>query len=78
MNVLKGTNIEIVKNLYLTSDTKYYVITDIDSGIVYYDRNPGEVGINQAFDFRATKVWGFFRASAGWIDWRGVYASGNT
>ena len=71
-----GNRMDLVVNPYLTSATKYYLITDNDQGVVYYNRDAGELTTFNDHAEKVTNVLMTFRCATGFADWRGVYGSG--
>lgn len=66
---------EFVTNVYLTSDTAWFVKTDCPEGLKFQDRMP--VMFDQDMDFGTsdTRFKALQRYSAGWSDSRGAYGS---
>lgn len=66
-----------VINQYLDSDNRYFIKTDAQDGLKFWDRTPPEFSMDSAFDAEVSKYKIFFRNSFGWTDFRGTVASGN-
>lgn len=71
-----GNSMDLVVNPYLTSATKYYLITDNDQGVVYYNRDSGTLKTFNDDDKDSSHVKLTFRCATGFADWRGVFGSG--
>jgi len=80
MNVIKATNVfpeGIVKNPYLDDfDTDaWYIQTDADEGLTHYTRMEWAFDKDNDFDTKNAKASVIGRFSAGWTNWRGIWAS---
>lgn len=79
-NVLMGTiSNGVVTSPYLDSNTKaWFIMTDADEGLTYYDRTPLEFGEDKAFMSDNTRYKAYMRFSTGYSDPRGIYGSNPT
>lgn len=76
INVLKATNAlpeGIVMNHYLTAPHAWYVRTNIQNGMKYYERMGIQFDQDNDFDTMNAKAKGYERYSFGWTDPRAVY-----
>lgn len=79
-NVLMGTiSNGVVTSPYLDSNTKaWFIMTDAEEGLTYYDRTPLEFGEDKAFMSDNTRYKAYMRFSTGYSDPRGIYGSNPT
>ena len=78
VNVLKATNAlpeGIVMNHYLTAPHAWFVRTNIQNGMKYYERVGISFDQDNDFDTMNAKAKGYERYSFGWSDPRAVYGS---
>lgn len=77
VNAIKaiGAIPEYAVNHYLTDTDAFYVITDVQDGLKWFDREAAEFSKDEDFDTDNAKAKGYMRFSAGWTDPRGVYGS---
>jgi hypothetical protein len=77
MNALKTMGIipEIVVNDYLTDADAWFIRTDVQDGMKYFERNADEFGMDEDWDTENAKYKARSRFSFGWSDARGVYGS---
>lgn len=76
INVLKATNAlpeGIVMNHYLTSPHAWFIRTNIQNGMKYYERVGISFDQDNDFDTMNAKAKGYERYSFGWSDPRAVY-----
>ena len=76
VNVLKATNAlpeGIVMNHYLTAPHAWFVRTNIQNGMKYYERAAISFDQDNDFDTMNAKAKGYERYSFGWSDPRAVY-----
>ncbi len=64
-----------IVNPYLTDTDAWFILTNVENGLVGYNRTPMEIRRDNDFDTLNMKVAGFERYSFGYSDWRGVYGS---
>lgn len=62
-------------NHYLTSSTAWYVRTNVQDGMKYFERKGDTFGEDNDWDTENAKFKVQGRYSFGWTDWRGVYAT---
>lgn len=77
LNALKTMGIipEIVVNDYLTDTDAWFIRTDVQDGLKYFERNADEFGMDDDFDTENAKYKARSRFSFGWTDARGAYGS---
>lgn len=59
-------------NHYLTSDTAYFIRTNVKDSMKYFERRGDEFGMDNDFDTDNAKYKATFRCSFGWSDPRGL------
>jgi len=76
-NALKllGEIPEIVVNNYLTDADAWFIRTNVDNGMLWFDREATEFTNDSDYDTDNVKHKGYMRYVPGWADWRGVYSS---
>lgn len=79
-NVLMGTiSNGVVTSPYLDANTNaWFIMTDAEEGLTYYDRTPLEFGEDKAFMSDNTRYKAYMRFSTGYSDPRGIYGSNPT
>ena len=65
----------IVVNHYLTDTDAWFIRTDAQDGLKYFERRGDEFTTDDDFDTENAKYKATFRCSFGWTDWRGIYGS---
>ena len=65
----------IVVNHYLTDADAWFLTTNIQRGLMHFDRMGVEFTQDNDFDTENAKAKCYQRYSVGWTDWRGVYGS---
>lgn len=60
---------------YLTSSTAWFLRTDVENGLKYFERNPDSFDMDNDFDTENAKFKGRMRFSFGWTDPRGIYGT---
>lgn len=76
INVIKSSGAipeGVVINHYLTNTSAWYVLTDCDNGLKYFQRDPLESDIIVDFDTDNLKVKATERWSFGWSNWRAIW-----
>ena len=76
INVLKATNAlpgGIVMNHYLTSAHAWFLRTNVQNGMKYYERKSIEFTQDNDFDTDNAKAKAYERYSFGWTDPRAIY-----
>lgn len=66
---------EVVTSHFFTDTDAWFVVTDARDGLKYFTRRGDEFESDNDFDTENAKFKATFRASWGWTDPRGVYAS---
>jgi len=66
---------EIVVNHYLTDTDAWFLRTDTQDGMKYFERRADEFTTDDDFDTENAKYKATFRCSFGWTDPRGIYGS---
>ena len=76
-NVLKDKGIfsEVVVNHYLTDPDAWFVLTDVQDGLKYFERRADQFEMDNDFDTENAKFKASSRYSFGWTDPRGIYGS---
>lgn len=77
LNALKTLGIipEIIINDYLTDTDAWFIRTNVQDGLKYFERNGDEFGMDDDFDTENAKYKARSRFSFGWTDPRGIYGS---
>jgi hypothetical protein len=77
VNALKlaGSIPEIVVNNFLTDSDAWFVKTDVQDGLVWYDREAVQFTKDTDFDTDNAKAKGYMRFVPFWGDWRTLYGS---
>lgn len=77
MNALKTMGLipEIVVNHYLTDTDAWFIRTDCQNGLKYFERRADEFGMDEDFDTENAKYKATARYSVGWSDRRAIYGS---
>ena len=65
----------IVVNHYLTDADAWFLTTNIQRGLMHFDRMAVEFTQDNDFDTENAKAKCYQRYSVGWTDWRGIYGS---
>lgn len=76
-NALKlvGAIPEIAVNNYLTDTDAWFIKTNVQDGLVWYDREPVQFTKDTDFDTDNAKAKGYMRFVPFWGDWRTLYGS---
>lgn len=76
-NVLKDKGIfgEVVTNHYLTDADAWFILTDVQDGVKYFERRAAAFEMDNDFDTENARFKASERYSFGWSDARGVFAS---
>lgn len=77
LNALKTMGIipEIVVNDYLTDSDAWFIRTDVQDGLKYFERKAIKFAQDEEFDTSNAKFKAQERFSFGWTDARGIYGS---
>jgi len=77
LNALKTMGLipSIVVNHYLTDTDAWFIRTDAQDGMKYFERRGDEFTTDDDFDTENAKYKATFRCSFGWTDPRGIYGS---
>jgi len=77
LNAIKTMGIigEVVVNHYLTDADAWFILTDVDEGLKYYERRGDEFGMDNDWDTENAKFKASGRYSFGWTDPRCIYGS---
>lgn len=77
LNALKTMGIipEIVVNDYLTDTDAWFILTDAQDGLKYFERDADSFDMDEDFDTENAKYKARSRFSFGWTDPRGVWGS---
>lgn len=77
MNVIKTLGIipEVVKNHYLTDADAWFIGTNVQDGLKYWERNADEFGTDNDWDTENAKFKARARYSFGWTDPKCIYGS---
>lgn len=76
-NALKtmGMIPEVVVNHYLTDVDAWFIRTDVQNGLKYFERRGDEFSMDEDFDTENAKYKAIARYSFGWTDRRAIYGS---
>ena len=76
-NVLKQKGIfsEVVTNHYLTDADAWFILTDVNDGLKYFERRADQFEMDNDFDTENAKFKATARYSFGWSDPRAIYGS---
>ena len=66
---------KIVVNHYLTDTDAWFIRTDVQNGMKYFERRPDEFNMDEDFDTENAKYKATSRYSVGMTDPRGIYGS---
>ena len=77
LNAIKtmGMIPEVVVNHYLTDTDAWFIKTDVQNGLIYFERRPDDFAMDEDFDTENAKYKATARYSFGWTDRRAVYGS---
>lgn len=78
VNVLKATNAlpkGIKVNHYFTSNTAWFVRTNIPRSMQWFEREAISFDQDNDFDTKNAKAACYERYTCGWTDWRGIFAT---
>lgn len=77
INALKDMGLipKIVVNHYLTDQDAWFIRTDVQHGLKYFERRGDEFGMDEDFDTENAKYKASARYSFGWTDPRAIYGS---
>lgn len=66
---------DVLSNRYLTDTNAWFIKTDVNDGLKYFERKADEFAMDNDFDTSNYKYKAVGRYSFGWSDPRGVYGS---
>lgn len=66
---------EVSVNHYLTDTDAWFILTDVDDGMKYFERRGDQFEMDNDFDTENAKFKATARYSFGWSDPRGIYGS---
>lgn len=78
INVIRATGVfpqGIKVNHYFTSQTAWFIRTNVPSGLIYFERDPITFDQDNDFDTKNAKAACYQRYSGGWGDWRGLFGT---
>lgn len=78
VNVLRATNAfpkGIKLNHYFTSQTAWFIRTNVPNALTYFERDPISFDQDNDFDTKNAKAACYERYSGFWADWRGIYGT---
>lgn len=77
LNALKAMGLipKIIVNHYLTDQDAWFIRTDVQHGLKYFERRGDEFGMDEDFDTENAKYKASARYSFGWTDPRAIYGS---
>lgn len=77
LNAIKALGMipEIAVNHYLTDTDAWFIRTDVQHGLKYFERRADEFNMDQDFDTENAKYKATARYSFGWTDPRAIYGS---
>lgn len=75
INAVKNMGLinDVLVNPYLTSQSAWFVKTDVPDGMIFFNRKDMEIDSDNDFDTENAKFKGIMRFSQGWSDFRGLY-----
>lgn len=76
-NAIKAMGLipKVVVNHYLTDSDAWFIRTDVQHGLKYFERRGDEFGMDEDFDTENAKYKATARYSFGWTDPRAIYGS---
>lgn len=76
-NAIKAMGLipKVVVNHYLTDSDAWFIRTDVQHGMKYFERRGDEFGMDEDFDTENAKYKATARYSFGWTDPRAIYGS---
>jgi hypothetical protein len=76
-NAIKAMGLipKVVVNHYLTDNDAWFIRTDVQHGLKYFERRGDEFGMDEDFDTENAKYKATARYSFGWTDPRAIYGS---
>lgn len=74
-NPIPGLFQDLVVSPYLTDTDAWFIVTDVDNGLTWFNRRDAEINRDNEFDTQNLKFATTKRFSSGWTDPRGIYAS---
>lgn len=60
---------------YITDTDAFYILTDCNDGLKFYNRYESPIEMDNVFDTKDAAYSKLIRCSRGWINYRGVFAS---
>lgn len=78
INVLKAVGMfpkGIKVNHFFTSQTAFFIRTNIEHGLQYFERDPITFDRDNDFDTKNAKAACYERYSGGWADWRAAFGT---
>ena len=77
LNAIKTMGIipEVVVNHYLTDADAWFILTDVNDGLKYFERRGDAFEMDNDFDTENAKFKATARYSFGWTDPRAIYGS---
>lgn len=77
LNAIKtmGSVPKIVTNHYLTDTDAWFIRTNVQHGMKYFERRADQFDMDNDWDTENAKFKATARYSFGWTDWRGIYGS---
>ncbi len=76
-NALKDMGLfsDVTVNHFLTDADAWFIVTDVDDGLKYFERRADAFEMDNDFDTENAKFKATARYSFGWSDYRGVFGS---
>ena len=76
-NAIKQMGIvgEVVINHFLNDPDAWFLVTDVNDGLKYFERRADQFEMDNDFDTENAKFKATARYSFGWSDWRGIYGT---
>jgi hypothetical protein len=77
LNAIKTMGIipQVIVNHYLTSSTKWWILTDVKDGLKYFERDGDSFDMDNDWDTENAKFKARARYAFGWTDPRGIFGS---
>lgn len=75
VNPIPGLFQDLVVSPWLTDSDAWFIVTDVDNGLTWYNRRSAEISRDNEFDTENLKIKTTERFSSAWTDPRGVFAT---
>lgn len=75
INVVSNLGMELIVTNYLTDQDAWFVVTDVEDGLTFYNRRSASVNRDNDVSTENLAIVTTMRFDTGWTNWRGVYGS---